>query len=187
MHGVIEALFFDGDQTLWDFDEVMRRALHATVTELRTQRLGPATEQLIMETMIADRQAAATELPGGKTNLEQLRLAGFRRTLSRLQLRDEGLAEHLTAFYLQRRFSDVELYPDTLPALTTLRRTYALGLLSNGNGYPDRCGLAGVFSAVVFSQDHNITKPLSSARPSASIATRRRPSVATGRPAALLR
>ncbi|HET9970224.1 MAG TPA: HAD family hydrolase [Streptosporangiaceae bacterium] len=34
-----------------------------------------------------------------------------------------------------------------------------LGLLSNGNGYPDRSGLAGVFTVVVFSDEHGISKP----------------------------
>lgn len=77
----------------------------------------------------------------------------------RLRLPDNGLAEHLNAFYLERRFEQVELYPDVLPALTQLQTTYTLGLLSNGNGYPERSGLADVFSTVVFSQDHGVEKP----------------------------
>jgi hypothetical protein len=33
---LIDTLFFDGDTTLWNFDQVMRRALHATLTKLRS-------------------------------------------------------------------------------------------------------------------------------------------------------
>jgi HAD superfamily hydrolase (TIGR01549 family) len=127
---VISTLFFDGDQTLWDFDKLMRRVLRQTLAELRLQRPAPVTDRLDVEAMVDDRQAVAAEL-----------------------------AEHLNAFYLERRFADVELYPDTIPALTTLRRTYTLGLLSNGNSYPERSGLSGIFAVTVFSQDHGIAKP----------------------------
>jgi len=106
-----------------------------------------------------DVQADHSVLPVVETNLERLRLAAFRRTVARLRLPDNGLAEHLNAFYLERRFEHVELYPDVLPALTHLRKTYTLGLLSNGNGYPERSGLAHMFSTVVFSQDHGVEKP----------------------------
>lgn len=156
---MISSLFFDGDQTLWDFDKLMRRVLRQTLAELRLQRPAPVTDRLDVEAMVDDRQAVAAELAGRETNLERLRLAAFRRTLTRCGLRDDGLADHLNAFYLERRFADVELYPDTIPALTTLRRTYTLGLLSNGNSYPERSGLSGIFAVTVFSQDHGIAKP----------------------------
>jgi HAD superfamily hydrolase (TIGR01509 family) len=161
---VIRAVFFDGDQTLWDFQALMRRALLATLNELRSLQPGPAAMHLDVDSLIADREAVAADLRGRETNLERLRLAAFRRTVSRLDLPDGGLAGdalavHLNAFYLKRRFENVELFPDVRPVLETLRATYRLGLLSNGNGYPGRSGLAGVFSAVVFSQDHGIEKP----------------------------
>ena len=34
-----------------------------------------------------------------------------------------------------------------------------MGILSNGNTYPERCGLGGYFQFVVFAQDHGIQKP----------------------------
>jgi FMN hydrolase / 5-amino-6-(5-phospho-D-ribitylamino)uracil phosphatase len=43
--------------------------------------------------------------------------------------------------------------------LAVLSRSYVLGLLSNGNGYPERSGLGGTFAAVVFSADHGVEKP----------------------------
>ena len=32
-------------------------------------------------------------------------------------------------------------------------------LLSNGNSYPERCGLEGMFQFVIFSQDYGVEKP----------------------------
>ena len=37
---VIEAVLFDGDQTLWDFQKVMQGALLAVLDELRAARPG---------------------------------------------------------------------------------------------------------------------------------------------------
>jgi HAD superfamily hydrolase (TIGR01509 family) len=68
-------------------------------------------------------------------------------------------AAQLNAYYLEHRFDNVELFPEVVDALAVLSRSYVLGLLSNGNGYPERSGLGGPFAAVVFSQDHGVEKP----------------------------
>lgn len=156
---MIKAVYFDGDQTLWDFAVLMRRSLAATLAQLQALRPGTATRDLDVELLVADREAVAKELRGTETNLERIRLAAFSRTLSRLGLHDDELAAQLNGYYLEHRFDNVELFPDVIDVLTALRRSYVLGLLSNGNGYPERSGLGGMFAAVVFSQDHGVEKP----------------------------
>ena len=156
---VIKTVYFDGDQTLWDFEVMMRRSLTATLTQLKALRPGIRTEDLDIESVVADREAVAKEVRGTETNLERIRLAAFSRTLSRLGLQDDDLAAQLNAYYLQHRFDNVELFPEVVDALAVLSRTYVLGLLSNGNGYPERSGLGGTFASVVFSQDHGVDKP----------------------------
>ncbi len=151
-------IFFDGDQTLWDFQALMRRALAATIEELRRQK--PTVEgNLSVEAFVADREAVADQLRGKVTNLESVRLAAFIRSLWRLGIPDSRLAEHLNGYYLQQRFADVDLYDDVLPVLETLVRDHTVGLLSNGNSYPERVGLERFFTATVFSQDHGVEKP----------------------------
>jgi hypothetical protein len=59
----------------------------------------------------------------------------------------------LNKVYLKHRFEDIELYDDVLPTLDILSRHFKIGLLSNGNSYPDRCGLEGRFAFVILSQD----------------------------------
>ena len=151
-------IFFDGDQTLWDFHTLMRRTLAATIEELRRQ--APTVEgDLSVEAFVADRESVADQLRGQVTNLESIRLAAFTRSLERLRLPDPRLAQHLNGYYLQRRFAGVDLYDDVLPVLDTLVREHTVGLLSNGNSYPDRVGLEHFFTATVFSQDHGVEKP----------------------------
>jgi len=154
----IRAVSFDGDGTLWDFEKVMRHSLHQVLKEL--ERIDPETAHLLdIDKMIEVRQRVADELKGRTTNLEHIRLQAFRETLKDIGRPDDTLASHLNEVYLQHRFEDIELFEDVLPALNALRSEYSLGLLSNGNSYPERCGLNGIFQFVVFSQDYGVAKP----------------------------
>lgn len=154
----IRAISFDGDGTLWDFEKVMRHSLGMVMGEL--EHLDPvAAELLTVERMIETRERVASDLRGRVTNLEAIRLEAFRRTLAEIDRPDDGLAEHLNRVYLRHRFEDVELFDDVLPVLDQLSRGYSIGLLSNGNSYPDRLGLGDLFRFVVFSQDHGVEKP----------------------------
>lgn len=154
----LKAISFDADGTLWDFEKVMRHGLGCVLAELR--RLAPAAaDALSIEAMITIRNQVAEELRGKVTNLEDVRLAAFKRSLEHAGIGDDGLASHLCTVYLKHRFEDIELFDDVLPTLDALGVRYTLGLLSNGNSYPERCGLEGRFQFVVFSQDHGVEKP----------------------------
>ena len=154
----VRAISFDADDTLWDFERVMRHSLKCVLEEL--VRLRPKVrERLSIEEMIAIREEVGEELKGKVVNLEKVRLAAFRETLTRIGMPDEALADHLNGIYLRHRFEDVELYDDVLGTLDALQGKYVVGILSNGNSYPEKCGLGGRFRFVVFAQDHGVAKP----------------------------
>lgn len=154
----LTAISFDADDTLWDFHKVMRHALGIALAEL--QRLVPsAAGELTVEALIAHREQVAAELAGRVVNLEQIRFESFRRTLQHIGVEDDDLAAHLNALYLKHRYEDLELYDDVLPTLDALSQRYRLGILSNGNSYPERVGLDRRFRFVVFAPDHGIAKP----------------------------
>ena len=69
------------------------------------------------------------------------------------------MALRLNQVYLKHRFGDTQLFDDAFPTLNALRVRYTLGILSNGNSYPERCGLEGTLQFVVFSQDYGVEKP----------------------------
>ena len=163
---MIEAVLFDGDQTLWDFQRVMREALIAVVDEIRTARPGAFSDALRWQDLERDRAAVGVELDGIEWSLAALRVHGFGRTLQRRRAveggetaADAALAERLSASYFHHRDRDPALFPDTLPCLDALRARYRLGLLSNGSRLPEKVGLARYFEAVVFAQDHRVAKP----------------------------
>jgi len=155
----IKAISFDGDMTLWDFERVMRHALGFALQEFRRRLPGQTIVALTIDKMIELRNRVAAELKGRVTNLEQIRLLAFVRTVEYVGESDKNLAADLNAIYLKHRFEDIELYPDVLPTLDALGPRFRLGLVSNGNSYPERCGLAERLAFVVFSQDVGCEKP----------------------------
>lgn len=155
----ISAISFDGDMTLWDFQKVMRHALKKALAELRRVVPTQRAAELTVKEMIAIRTRVEKDEQGRTWNHEEIRRLAFERTLEILGRPDRELAAHLNAIYLKHRFEDIELYPDVIPALDLLAPDFKLGLLSNGNSYPERCGLEGRFAFVVFSQDVRIKKP----------------------------
>ena len=154
----ITTISFDADGTLWDFEGVMHHALGCALEELR--RLVPATpDSLTIETLIAIRNQVAEEHKNRGLTHEAIRLEAFKRTLQFIKSPDDNLAVHLNTLYLKHRFEDILLFDDVLPTLDKLQGRYMMGLLSNGNTYPERCGLGGYFQFVVFAQEHGIQKP----------------------------
>ena len=146
---------FDADQTLVDFRTAMQTALDAALAALQ-QRV-QAASGLSRDDLQATRNEVADEL-GPAARMEEIRLAAFQRTLEQLGVPDPAFADQLTALYLDARFGEMRLYDDVLPTLGALDG-YRLGLVSNGNSYPDRAGLARYFEFVLFAHDHGVRKP----------------------------
>jgi putative hydrolase of the HAD superfamily len=153
-----KAISFDGDGTLWDFNKVMRHSLAHVLKELN--EIEPDTAPLLdIDKMISIRNGVASKLKGTVTNLEMIRLEAFRETLLDIDRPNDELACYLNQIYLKHRFEDIELFQDVMPALECLKTNFTLGLISNGNSYPERCGLEEMFQFVIFSQDHGVEKP----------------------------
>ncbi|MEO1056955.1 MAG: HAD family hydrolase, partial [Actinomycetota bacterium] len=155
----VRAISFDADQTLWDFRSVQQRALDTTARTMIDRGLVPAGSvdatrlQSARDEIVADVQTQPH-------NLEEVRRASFALVLERAGCMDvDARADELLAGFLDVRFGEIELYPEVRGCLDRLRAQHRLGLLSNGNSYPDRCGLGGVFDAVVFGPSHGFAKP----------------------------
>jgi HAD superfamily hydrolase (TIGR01549 family) len=146
---------FDADQTLVDFRAAMKVALDATLAQLR--RRVPAASGLSRDDLQRTRDRVAEDL-GSTVRMEEIRGVAFQRTLEELGSGDPSLADELTRFYLEVRFREMRLYDDVVPALAALDG-YELGLVSNGNSYPERVGLASYFNFVIFAHDHGVAKP----------------------------
>lgn len=154
----IKVISFDADGTLWDFLKVMKHSLKYVLKALH--EIDPESASLLdINKMIRIRNKVANDLKGIIINLEEVRLRAFRETLQVIKRPNDELAKYLNQVYLKHRFEDIELYEDVLPTLNSLKKKYTLGILSNGNSYPELCGLDEMFQFTVFSQDFGMEKP----------------------------
>ncbi len=154
----IKVLTFDADGTIWDFQTTMREALAASLAELRAAFSDEAAG-LDVDDLLSHRQEAEVAFRGQAMTMEGLRFAGFMRTLDAIGVRDEALARKLTSEYLERRFANARIFDDAIPALDLLKEHFRLGLLTNGNSFPDRQGVGERFDFSVVAQDHGVWKP----------------------------
>ena len=155
----ITTITFDADDTLWDFQSAMEQALEATLRQLRLMVPNNATEGLTVQKMIEIRDSVADELDETKVRLEEIRHAAYVRTLEFVGLPSLSIAEQLFRLYIEKRDSFQEPYPDTVPTLKELKQRFQIGIISNGNSYPERMGLADLFDFTVFAHDYGFPKP----------------------------
>ena len=154
----VKVISFDGDGTLWDFEKVMHHSLDKVMEELEKQD-PVAANKLDVNRLIEIREKVFLKLKGKVTDLEEIRLESFKESLRVVDRPNDELAERLNKIYLKHRFEDIELYEDVLPTLNYLKEKYTLGMISNGNSYPERCGLEDLFDFVIFSQHIGKEKP----------------------------
>ena len=155
----IKAVTFDGDGTLWDFDESMRYALSMVHKELENLD-SVAAAMLNVDDMIVIRNRVADKLLQ-KQILDPvtIRREAFCQTLMDIGRPDNALASHLNDVYLKHRLERPCCFDDAYPALKALSNTYNLGVISNGNTRPEQCGLTKLFKFVILSHDYGIRKP----------------------------
>ncbi len=153
----IKAISFDADRTLWDYEKSMRKSLEETLKELK--RLDPKSASLLdIENMIKIREKVSHELEK-TTDLKEIRHESFRRALEHAGRPNRILAQHLNHIYFKHRALSVDAYDDVFETLEALKKKYLLGIVSNGNTKPTICGLKGMFSFIILSDDCGIQKP----------------------------
>ena len=154
----IRVITFDADGTIWDFQTTMREALAASLREIQDLYPEQASE-ITVDDLMTHRQEAEVAFRGQTMSMEALRFAAFVRTLDTIGVRDEQVARDLSRAYLDRRYANARIYDDALPTLDLLGQHFSLGLVTNGNSYPEKLGLADRFTFTVVAQDHDVAKP----------------------------
>jgi len=155
----IHAISFDADQTLWDFQGVYQKALDATVNAM-IERGYVQDGAVSAAGLVAVRDEIASEHQGRPHSLEEVRERSFAVFLERAGFGDpDQAAASLVDLYMQVRFDAIELYPEVRSSLQRIKQQYPIGLITNGNTYPDRCGLPDTFDAQVLGPEHGFEKP----------------------------
>ena len=155
----ISAISFDVDATLIDTNQVIMRSMESVRDELMRCVPGERTGSLTVERMWSIRDREEKGYTGDVRDYDEIRWNSFLKMLEYVGYSGPDLSKRLNESYLKHRYNDIQPYEDVVPALDTLGTRYKLGLLSNGNNYPEYFGLAGRFDFAVFAQDVRIEKP----------------------------
>ena len=155
----ITTITFDMDDTLWDFQSAMARALAVTLERLRVMAPGDAARKLTVQQMMEIRDEVAAELGEGATTQEEIRYTAMVRTLEYVGFRARGAAEELYRLYWEARVAGARPYDDVAGVLAALKDRFRLGIISNGNNTPQMVGLDDVFDFTVFAHECGFPKP----------------------------
>ena len=155
----ITAISFDVDQTLIDTDRVIMRSMESVRDELEKRVPGERTRSLTVEEMWSIRDREEKEYVGKVRDFDEIRRRSFHKMLDHVGYTGPDLSARLNEVYLKHRYNDIRPYQDVVPMLDALALRFKLGLLSNGNNYPEYFGLDGRFDFAVYAQDIGIEKP----------------------------
>lgn len=155
----VDTVLFDGDDTLWDYQESMRAALRLVLEELWSRRPDSVAAGLDVDRLIEIRHRVAAELRGRVLDLAVIRLAAFERTLEEIGMPDQVLASELTSSFFAHRFRLMNLVDGAQEMLQELHGRYRLGLVTNGMVLPERFGLEDLFGVAVTAVSAGAAKP----------------------------
>jgi putative hydrolase of the HAD superfamily len=153
----IRAITLDLDDTLWPIAPTMARAEAALHQYLREH--APATAVLCYQQggLARIRQQLQQEWHDRLHDLSALRRETIRRALLEVGDNPDLAAPAFDLFFEARQ--QVDLYEDTLEALSFLAARYPVVALSNGNADVNRVGLGEHFHAAVSAQEFGVSKP----------------------------
>ena len=155
---VIKAISFDGDDTLWTFEESMVAAVDATLNELaRLAGLDSPPISVEETRVIRDRVADERGPIGPDNTLNYIRLLSWIEVANRAERGDLG--EALTEFYFKAKAEFGVMLPDAERVVNELRCDYTVGVLTNGNSTPARYGSDLELDFLVAAEQFGIEKP----------------------------
>jgi 2-haloacid dehalogenase len=153
------AIFFDADDTLFDYPKAERAAVRACLRAFDIPVRLPA----FIDSYRRHNKDMWQAFERGETDQATLRVERFRRVAAEFGI--EGLdVERLGRFYLEALAGQPHLYPGALAAIRALAKSYPLALITNGIALVQnrRFGTSPItkyFKAVVISEEVGVAKP----------------------------
>jgi 2-haloacid dehalogenase len=154
-----KAVFFDADDTLFDYPRAERAAVRACLREFGI-RVGLGT---FIDSYRRHNKEMWQAFERGETDQATLRVERFRRVAAEFAIADLPV-ERVGVFYLDALAGQPQLYPGALATVRALAKKFPLALVTNGIAAVQRRRFAAspitpFFQAVVISEEVGIAKP----------------------------
>ena len=158
-----EFLFFDLDNTLWDFSANSREALKQTLEKLDLiSQLSSFDDYFHLYEQI--NESLWSDYRDKKITKQALIVERFSRSLGAFHIINHNW-EGINSLYLEYMALQTKLFPGTLETLTYLKsKGYQMHIITNGfievqHAKLKNCGLTGYFGKVFISEEIKTTKP----------------------------
>ena len=156
-------LFFDLDETLWDFKRNSLETLHDLFASHQLELRGIERDDFILR-YHHHNNIFWDLFRKGKVTRDELRTVRWKVTLSEFEIHDEVLAKNLSEQYLQILPGKKNLLNDAMEVLTQLKKKYFIHIITNGFEEVQlqkisTSGLAPFFTHVITSERAGIQKP----------------------------
>ena len=156
-------LFFDLDNTLWDFNANSYQAMKETLNQLNIiQKLDSFDTFFQVYEQI--NKSLWTDYHKKKITKKTLTTERFSRSLQEFGIDNIDWLE-LNSRYLGNMATQTEIFPNTIETLNILKaKGYQMHIITNGFSEVQRmklsnCGLSGFFNKVFISEEIQTTKP----------------------------
>jgi len=156
-------LFFDLDNTLWDFRANAHEAFHDIFTELGLFSIIPDFPQFLAAYEQCN-ELLWSEYRKGKVKKDVMRIERMLLTFREMGVDDPELAKHVGEIYLQRAPKKTNVFPAVHETLEYLSSRYQLHILTNGFAEVqvqkiDNAGLKNFFSKLFMAEMVGYQKP----------------------------
>jgi len=154
-----KAIFFDADDTLFDYPRAERAAMRACLREFRL-RIEP---EIFVNAYRRHNLDVWRAFERGETDQATLRVERFRRLADEFGIPDLPL-DRISSFYLEALSGQPQLFPGALAIVRRAAKKFPLALITNGIAAVQRRRFAAspimpYFQAVVISEEVGIAKP----------------------------
>lgn len=159
-----QAIFFDLDHTLWDFDKNAEETLAELFITYNFNQLGIHSADEFIETYTHNNHRLWGQYHRGEIDKSQLRKARFADTFAELGVAPELFPAAFEEDYIRLCPLKTNLFPHTHEVLQYLQGKYSLHLISNGFKEASETkiansGLAPYFKTVIISELVGVHKP----------------------------
>jgi len=154
-----KAIFFDADDTLFDYPRAERAALGACCSEFGLR----VEAGILVEAYRRHNLDVWRAFECGETDQATLRVERFRRLAAEFGIPDLPL-DRISSFYLKALSGQPQLFPGALAIVRRAAKKFPLALITNGIAAVQRRRFAAspimpYFQAVVISEEVGIAKP----------------------------
>jgi len=157
---MITTLSFDLDDTLWDPRPALVAADKAQWVAL-AQRYPDLAERFTRDKIFVCRKQILTDAPSIVGDVTALRIEVMYRLLLSLDIApaeaDESARMAFEAFMEKR--NDVILFPETIPMLESVSKSYNIVAITNGNADVFKTGIGAYFDLSIRADEAGVAKP----------------------------